>query len=157
MKVYFLRHGIAGDRETWEGDDRLRPLTAKGIEQIKTTAKLLAQINLGVKVILSSPLTRALETAELTAKKLGVEVIVDERLSPGFSARELADLINEHADAEGLMVVGHEPDFSETISSITGGSEIVMKKGGLARVDIDHLAAGEGRLVWLIPPLILIR
>lgn len=155
MKVYFFRHGLAGDRETWEGDDSLRPLTSKGKAQVKSAARRMVKLELKLDAILTSPLTRALQTAEIAAEKFDMKVIQDDRLSPGFSERELAAILNEHSSAEAIMVVGHEPDFSETISTVTGGSELVMKKGGLARVDIDNVADVEGRLVWLIPPKIL--
>ena len=53
------------------------------------------------------------------------------------------------------MVVGHEPDFSETVAELIGGGDVVMKKGGLARVDVTAPAAGGGRLVWLLTPPLL--
>jgi phosphohistidine phosphatase len=55
------------------------------------------------------------------------------------------------------MLVGHEPDFSETISQVTGGSRVVVKKGGLACVQLDDPASLRGTLVWLIPPKFLAR
>lgn len=155
MIIYFLRHGLAGDREQWEGDDSLRPLTSKGKKKMKQIAKKLPDLIPDLDAIISSPLTRALQTAEIAAEELGLDVVQDERLSPGFSSKELADILTGYSEAAAVMVVGHEPDFSDTISAISGGSGIIMKKGGLARVDIENPTALEGSLVWLVPPKIL--
>jgi len=54
-----------------------------------------------------------------------------------------------------VMLVGHEPDFSSLIGALTGGSQVLMKKGGLGRVDIELLEQGAGTLVWLLPPRVL--
>jgi phosphohistidine phosphatase len=155
MILYFLRHGLAEDREQWEEDDSLRPLTSKGKKKTEQIAKKLVELIPDLDAIITSPLTRALQTAEIAAEELGLDVIQDERLSPGFSSKELADILSGYPEAAAVMVVGHEPDFSDTISTITGGSGIVMKKGGLARVDVENPTALEGSLVWLIPPKIL--
>ena len=157
MILYFLRHGLAADREEWQGDDRLRPLIARGKQTTSLSAETMARIGLEVDLILTSPLTRAQQTAEIVAKKLHFDdrLQIDERLSPGFDSRKLADLLRDHARVERLMIVGHEPDFSETIGTLIGGGRLVCKKGGLARVDLITLDPPAGVLVWLLPPKIL--
>ncbi len=157
MKVYFLRHGKAESRSDWQGDDARRPLRPEGEDELRREAKTLRAMDLGLDVIVTSPLARARRTAELVADQLGMRerLVEDERLAHGFDVRRLEQVLAAHAPAEAVMVVGHEPDFSATISELVGGGEIVMKKGGLARVDVSAPVAGGGELVWLLTPSLL--
>jgi phosphohistidine phosphatase len=158
MILYFLRHGRA-DRSEWAGNDFERPLTKKGKLLMAQTADTIAELNFGLDLILTSPLLRALQTAEIVAKNLQMEgrMVVDARLGPGFDTDVLADMLLEHPDAANVMLVGHEPDFSLTIGALIGGARVVMKKGGLARIDIMSSATLAGELAWLIPPKALTR
>jgi phosphohistidine phosphatase len=157
MRVYFLRHGKAEDRATWRGDDAARPLTAEGEEALRREAKALRAVDLALDLIVTSPLARARGTAEIVADELGLggRLVEDARLAPGFDVRHLEHLLAAHGPAESVMVVGHEPDFSHTVAELIGGGDIVMKKGGLARVDVTAPAAGGGQLVWLLTPPLL--
>ncbi len=159
MIIYFLRHGLAGDPEQWQGDDSERPLTKKGKKHMKESANTFNWLSVAPDIIITSPLVRALQTAEITAKELGYkkeDLVVDERLSPGFNPEKLAEIIQEHPDAQSLMVVGHEPDFSSTISALIGGGEVMIKKGGLARVDLEQNNPPKGTLTWVLPPKVLV-
>ncbi len=93
-----------------------------------------------------------MQTASIVAKTLDLEVIQDERLAYGFGLERLGQIISEYPQANALMLVGHEPDFSSVVSALTGGSEITMKKGGVARVDMAEGQELKGQLVWLLPP-----
>ena len=81
---------------------------------------------------------------------------VDERLEPGFGPRDLAEILEQFPRSNELMLSGHEPDFSETISYLIGGGNIVCKKGSLARVDLVDAGPLAGELAWLIPPKALV-
>lgn len=157
MILYFLRHGLAGNREDWEGDDRARPLTKKGEKRTALSAETMDAIIPDLDEIITSPLVRARQTAEIVADEMGMKdaMIEDERLAPGFNLEKLTEIVKAYPDAEALMLVGHEPDFSETISSLIGGGNIVCKKGGLARVDLINLDPLQGQLVWLLQPKVL--
>ena len=157
MRVYFLRHGKAEDRAAWQGRDADRPLTAEGEEELRRAAKRLRALDLGLDLIVTSPLARARRTAEIVADELGLggRLVEDDRLAPGFDLRRLEQVLAAHGPAGAVMVVGHEPDFSETIAELIGGGDVVMKKGGLARVDVTAPASGGGRLVWLLTPPLL--
>jgi phosphohistidine phosphatase len=124
--IWLLRHGDAEDGSP----DAQRPLTDKGRGQAKAAGSALATLGVGLEACLTSPRVRAADTATLACEPLGVEPQVDERLSGGdFDPEELA------AGIEGnVLLVGHEPDFSEAIARLTGG-RVHMKKGGLAAVD----------------------
>lgn len=156
MELYFLRHGSAGKRADWRGDDALRPLTEQGAEATRRVARALARAGLRPDVIVSSPLTRARQTADITAVELGLGggVSEDRRLAGGFDKRALAGLLADLGKPERVLLVGHEPDFSRTIGQLTGGS-VVCRKGGIARVDISDPAHPDGQLVWLAPPRLL--
>jgi phosphohistidine phosphatase len=112
----------------------------------------LAKAGIGVDAVLTSPLARARQTAEIAAAALGCDdrLADDERLGHGLDRKHLAAIVAEHAGAQALMLVGHEPDFSTIIAQITGGT-VVLKKAGVARVDLDEQTM-RGVLVWLLPP-----
>ncbi|MGE5223045.1 MAG: phosphohistidine phosphatase SixA [Omnitrophica WOR_2 bacterium] len=157
MILYFLRHGLAGDRAEWEGDDRLRPLTKKGEKNTALSAEMMDAIIQDLDEMITSPLVRARQTAEIVADEFGMQeaMVEDERLAPGFNLEKLAEIVKDYPNAEALMLVGHEPDFSETISKLIGGGNILCKKGGLARVDLINSDPLEGQLVWLLQPKVL--
>ena len=123
--IWFLRHGdAAGGANDFE-----RPLTDKGERQSRDAGATLAALGVEFDVCLTSPRVRALETARLACDALGIEPVIEERLQGGhFDAEELA------AGLDSVLLVGHEPDFSDAIAELTGG-RADMKKGGLAGVE----------------------
>lgn len=149
MKFYLLRHGKA-DWPAWTGPDDKRPLTAEGKKEVARVGKFLAQLNVA-PLILTSPLPRALQTAEIAAERLKTEVRVEPLLRPGFDANALRKILKKHR-AKSLMIVGHEPDFSHTIFQLTGGNTKVSKAGvALIELETDSM---QGELRWLFPPKI---
>jgi phosphohistidine phosphatase len=154
MEIYFLRHADAGVPGEWKGSDFERPLSPEGTSRMEMEAESIVRLRLEPSVILTSPLVRARQTAEILAKKLRMQkaLIVDKRLSPGFETKDLKEILAEHLSAKGIVLVGHEPDFSRVISACTGGGRIECKKGSLARVDMDDPSSVAGVLVWLLPP-----
>lgn len=156
MHIYFLRHGRA-DRSAWDGPDDLRPLTPEGKERMHREAATMARMGLQIDVILSSPLMRARQTAEIAAQGMDLEDVLafDERLASGFNVALLREILQERKGIQGCMLVGHEPDFSMTIEDLVGGGSVVVRKGALARVDVDPRTV-MGELIWLIPAKVLI-
>jgi len=150
MELYFLRHGEA-QWPDWKKSDDERPLTKRGKKEMHEVAAFLRRLKVQPDLILTSPLPRAAQTAEIAAEHLEVKCREEQRLAPGFGAAELEQLINKHS-VESLMIVGHEPDFTRTIAALTGAS-LKLSKGGVALVDVD-LPSGKGRLLWLFPPKI---
>jgi phosphohistidine phosphatase len=157
MQLYFLRHGLA-DWPNWDpARDDERPLTDEGVDKMRAEARAIERLGVEVDAILSSPLVRARQTAEPVAKRLGLDVVEEPALAPGFDVKRLRDVLRRYPNANGLMLVGHEPDFSQTIAQLVGGGRVVMKKGGLARVDLDASDPPGGALVWLLGPKALTR
>jgi phosphohistidine phosphatase len=157
MDLYFLRHGDALGKDEWKGDDDARALSEEGVARMQREAATLAGLSLGVSRILSSPLARAVKTAEIVAAALALEdsLFIEKRLSPGFDLPALREILSEHADAGALMLVGHEPDFGEVIAACIGGGRVECKKGSLARLDITDPRKPRGSLLWLLPPRML--
>jgi len=152
LQLIFFRHGPAGSKAEWQGADDERPLTADGRAAVAQAAALLARSGVDADAVLTSPLTRARETAEIVAEAIGCtdRLADDDRLAHGLDRTRLSAVVGDHSGAQCLVLVGHEPDFSETIGQITGGT-VVVKKAGVARVDVDEQTM-RGALVWLIPP-----
>jgi phosphohistidine phosphatase len=168
MRLYFLRHGKAADRATWQQSDDLRPLTDEGRAETRRAALGLAAIDggqsLGIERICTSPLVRARETAALTAEVLHLPVEERAELAAGCDLDALAHVAAAASSAHGLLLVGHEPDFSTLIGQLIAGragAAIKLKKGACCRVDLGEraLAAagqeprkllGSGELVWLL-------
>ena len=148
MQLYFLRHGEA-DWPGWTKPDDERPLTDFGKKEVRQVAKFLNRLKVKPDLIVTSPLPRALQTAEVAAEQLKTKLRQDEALEPGFGISELRTVLKRHR-SKVLMLVGHEPDFSSVISALSGGF-IKMSKAGVAIVDIDP-ETKKGRMLWLFPP-----
>jgi phosphohistidine phosphatase len=151
MYVYFLRHGEA-DWPNWKKSDDERPLTKRGKKEMHEVGAFLKRVKARPDVIVTSPLPRAAQTAEIAAEHLKMEYSEDKLLAPGFGPAELERLLKKYP-AESLMIVGHEPDFTETTLALTGGS-LKLSKAGVALVDLDR-SWRHGRLLWLLPPKLM--
>src|SRR5215469_17631753 len=148
MQLYFLRHGEA-DWPGWIKPDDERPLTDFGKKEVRQVAKFLNRLKVKANLVVTSPLPRALQTAEVAAKQLKTKLRQDEGLEPGFGISELRTLLKRHG-SKVLMLVGHEPDFTSVISALTGAS-LKLSKAGVVLVDIDS-ETEKGKLLWLFPP-----
>jgi phosphohistidine phosphatase len=147
MKLYLLRHGKA-DWPNWDKPDDERPLTKEGRKEVAEVAKLLARLEIS-PVILTSPLPRASQTAEIAGKHLNAKVRVEPLLRPGFDAARLGKILKTFS-GQSLMVVGHEPDFTRTIFQLTGANS-KMSKAGVAFIELET-GPMRGLLRWLVPP-----
>jgi phosphohistidine phosphatase len=147
MKLFLLRHGKA-DWPNWNKSDDERPLTEEGRAQVAAVAKLLARLEVA-PTIFTSPLPRASQTAEIAGQYLNQKVRVDSLLRPGFDAGKLKKLLKD-SPGESMMIVGHEPDFTEVIHQLTGGNTKLAKAGvALVELKVDSM---KGELRWLVPP-----
>ena len=156
VELYLLRHAHAGDPLGWAGPDDNRPLSAKGEKQAERLGAFLARIGFAPGAIITSPKLRAAQTAEIFGQLLGVPVAVDERLGDALGPASLEAILRDGGDPVRPVLVGHDPDFSDLVAELCGSGNVPMKKGALARIDIERpIAVGRGQLRWLVPPDLL--
>ena len=152
MRLYFFRHAIAKDADA-DTPDASRELTEEGVANTRQAARALKPLGVQPNYLFSSPLTRAYQTAVIIGEALDIDVLVRTEVGPGFGIHAVEALVSDLPPDSEVVFVGHEPDFSMTISSLVGG-RVVMKKGGVARVDIVMNQPLLGELVWLLAPKI---
>ena len=150
IELYLLRHADAGDPMAWGGPDAARPLSGKGERQADRLGRFLSGIGFTPDAIVSSPKIRAAQTAEGIARHLGVAVTIDDRLADGVDLRALDDVLRAAGDPARPVLVGHDPDFSDLVETLTASPALTMKKGAMLRIDAERpFEPGGGTLVWL--------
>lgn len=162
MKLYILRHGDAVEFGDPRYKEDARPLTEKGIRRTKELAHALRQMEITFDFVLSSPLTRARETAEIVARglKFPRKVELTDHLTPSGSMDGLVKQLNMLRPLpQSILLVGHEPYLSGFISLLCSGGpgmQITMKKGGLCRLQLDLPRCDKcATLEWLLPPRVV--
>lgn len=147
-----MRHGDAGTQASGMADDE-RLLTDDGIAALRSAAPLWRRLNLRPDVVLTSPLARARQTADLFCEAIGGEPIADDGLRPGASWGNLARAMSVHPDARRVLFVGHEPDLSSAIAELSGAGSVRMRKGSLACLEFYGVPEpGAGEIAWLLDP-----
>ncbi|HUG09748.1 MAG TPA: histidine phosphatase family protein [Opitutaceae bacterium] len=164
MNLYILRHAIAahpGDRGMPAGlSDFDRPLTAEGRRKLRLSIAGIEALGVRPDLVVTSPLVRAVQTAEIFAKIVGIRraaLVVSALLAPGGNRRELIREIDRLAQqTSDILLVGHEPDLGELIGLLCAGSASAtfeLKKGGLAKLESAKLRHGRcATLAWLLTP-----
>ena len=152
MILYFLRHGKAGEQRAVD-DDR-RELTTEGVAALRGAIPLWRRLNLRPDLVLSSPLVRARQTAELFCTGLGLAApVVDETLRPGAEWVSFARAMAGAHDARRVLFVGHEPDLSSTAALLSGAASVRLRPGGLACLEFPGVPEpGAGEIAWLLDP-----
>ncbi|HEX8186664.1 MAG TPA: phosphohistidine phosphatase SixA [Blastocatellia bacterium] len=158
MELYFIRHAIAqplGRKNDFT--DEKRALTSEGRERMRQAAEGLRKIGVEFDLVLTSPLLRAVETAEIVMTELSkIEIEQTENLLPGAPIDELFAEIKRHTSAESIALVGHQPALSEIISKVIQGNvslSIGLKKGGVCCIKVSETVPTlRGNLTWLIAP-----
>ena len=158
-ELYFIRHGVAEDRGDAWPDDAKRPLTDEGTSGMRKAARGLARLGVCIDIVLTSPLVRARQTAELVASGLDPRpslVNVDSLAPDGTYAAVVADL-EKHSRKSRIALVGHEPMLGELAARLIGSRHAIeFKKGAVCCIDIQNLPpAGPGDLRWLLTPKIM--
>src|ERR1041385_3904893 len=147
MKLYILRHGDAVEHGDPRYSETERPLTPKGIQRTKQLTHALREMEVTFDAVLTSPLTRARETAEIVVRglKLDGKLKLTDHLTPSGSMEQLVDQLNS-LRPENPLIVGHEPYLSGFISLLcTGGPRLplTLKKGALCREEVLRLSCGK--------------
>jgi phosphohistidine phosphatase len=154
MVLYLMRHANAGLSRVNPLLDRKRGLIKEGKEQCVLMARLLGVLNAQIDVIVSSPLKRAMQTAQFVGTELGIDAKVEISPALGMDAAYPAfqDLLARYADHEGVLAVGHNPNLFQFLGRLVtgnGGANLRMRKGAVAKVDLDR---HPPQLQWLIDP-----
>ena len=161
MNLFFLRHGIAVDRDPQSfPDDSRRPLTLKGEDRVRLVCDAIQALELSFDRILASPFLRSRQTAEIVAGSLGLRRALEFRdeLTPAGDPKALLRFVNRISPRpENLLLVGHEPYLSGLLSLLISGHEdavIDLKKNGLAKIEVaQRLKFGRcATLNWLLTP-----
>ena len=158
-ELYLIRHGIAEERgEAWP-DDSKRPLTEDGMSRLRKSARSLARLGVTFDVVLTSPLVRTQQTAEIIASAFSPKppIVNVDSLAPDGSPTTFIAELEKHAKRTSIAIVGHEPGIGELASKLIGmRAEMEFKKGAIARIDVEVLPPkGPGILRWFVPPKFL--
>src|SRR5205814_8163227 len=158
MIIYFLRHASAGERKRSAKKDERRPLDPQGIEQCGDVGRALAALDAAVDALISSPLKRATQTASLVGNEIGYErqLFIEKALRPEATFEHFREMLRKYSKADALMVVGHNPNFSEflgkTISPRNSTAHVDLKKDSVARVESDGKSSV---LHWCLTPRLI--
>ena len=160
MVIYFLRHANAGQKHfSSPENDEKRPIDKLGEQQSHDVGRALAAIGVTVNVIISSPLTRAMQTAGIVSQELGHEekIVTDNALRPEATFEQFKGLLNRFQDKLAIMVVGHDPSMSEFVNLVLSGGRpmaaVEMKKCGVAKVEKELRRPAVLR--WSMPPKVV--
>jgi phosphohistidine phosphatase len=155
MTVYFVRHASAGQRKFNPKKDEKRPLDAEGIHQCTQIGRILSALEVTVDAVISSPLKRATQTASLIANEIGHEgkLNIETALRPEAKYDYFRDMLRKYAKFESVMVVGHNPNFSEFLGRmvVANGDRAYfdLKKGAVAKVESEQK---KFVVHWLLTP-----
>jgi phosphohistidine phosphatase len=159
LELYLIRHGLAADRGKDWPDDSKRPLTPEGVARLRRTARGLNAIGVSFDQIVSSPLVRTRETADVLSAELKDHppVATSDALAPAGSPPAVIQEITRHARKTRVALVGHEPNLGELAAQLIGARvPLEFKKGGMCRIDFDMLPPkGGGMLRWFLTPKML--
>ena len=165
MNVYVLRHGVAEERDNrkYPNDDD-RPLTWEGSLKLAQQVKGLSALGLSLDVMITSPLLRAAQTAQIVRDGLsspGEQATSNALVPEAHPYLLLEELASRHSSMDNVMVVGHEPHLNSFVSMVVSGDPTVLirlKKGALCKLRLVSLDGTRcGWLEWLMTPDQMIR
>jgi phosphohistidine phosphatase len=146
QQLWLLRHGEAEPHDARSDDERR--LTDRGRDQARAAGAALAALKVNIHLAFTSPKVRGRDTAAIACERLGVEPIEHAPLAGGFDLDDALALIAAAGADQRVLVVGHEPDFSQVVHDVTG-ARVDLKKGGIAGVRLD---GARGELIVLLRP-----
>ena len=161
MDCVLMRHGIAVERDEWEGADTDRPLTERGAKRVAQVAAGLNRLGVQPTHVLSSSLIRAIETAEIVHRSLRVRSAVQivEELLPDAPPDRLLSILHDIHPESCVLCIGHEPQLGMAASVMLSGratASFPMKKAGACLIELPLPAKpGRGVLRWWLTPDLL--
>jgi phosphohistidine phosphatase len=160
VRLYLVRHAIAFERDDskWPDDDK-RPLTHKGTARMRQIVDGLQEIDVDIDLVITSPLVRAKQTADLIIAGWpdAPALAVNDSLSPTGSPAGVAEVLSRHAKLKNIALVGHEPGLGHLAAFLIGArAPLSFKKGGIACIEMPTLpVVGPGQLLWHATPRML--
>ena len=158
-QLFLIRHGVAEERGDAWPDDAKRPLSEDGIERFRKSARGLARLDVWIDVVLTSPLVRARQTADIVASAFDPRpsIITIESLAPEGSYASLVADLEKHGRKTRIALVGHEPGIGELGARLIGSRHsFEFKKGAVCRIDVDEIPpVGPGDLRWFLTPKVM--
>jgi phosphohistidine phosphatase len=159
LELYLIRHGAAADRGDDYPDDSKRPLTSAGIAALRKEVKALVALGVTFDQIISSPLVRTKQTAEVFAQGLPSKppVAMADALAPAGSSSSVFQELGKYMRKGSIALVGHEPNLGELAARMIGArTPLEFKKGAICRIDFDVFPPkGVGHLKWFVTPKML--
>lgn len=159
LELYLIRHGIAAERGDEYPDDSKRPLTSAGIKRLHQEARALNALGVGFDHIVSSPLARTRQTADILMETLkpAPTLSMSDALAPAGTPSAVFQELGRHMRKERIALVGHEPNIGELAARLIGARvPLEFKKGGICRIDFEVFPPkGVGQLRWFLPPRLL--
>src|SRR6516165_6531397 len=159
LEVYLIRHGIAAERGKEWPDDSKRPLTPEGLVSLRKEARALTNLGVTFDQIVSSPLVRTRQTADVFSAELKghPEIVLADALAPAGTPASIIQEIAKHIRKARIALVGHEPNLGELAAELIGArAPLEFKKGGICRIDFEVLPPkGVGHLRWFVTPKML--
>jgi phosphohistidine phosphatase len=158
MDCVLLRHGIAVERDEWEGPDTDRPLTERGAKRVAQVAAGLGRIGVRSTHVFSSPLIRAIETAKIVHRSLRVRSAVQivDALLPDAPPNQLLSVMQDLPSESCVLCIGHEPHLGLAASVMLSGratASFPMKKAGACLIELPMpVKPGRGILRWWLKP-----
>jgi len=154
LELYLIRHGVAAERGDEYPDDSKRPLTAGGISRLRKEAKALDALGLGFDHIITSPLVRTKQTADVFAESLKSKpsVSTSDALAPAGTPAAVIQELGKHVKKGRIALVGHEPNIGELAARLIGARvPMEFKKGAICRIDFETVPPkGTGQLRWFV-------
>jgi phosphohistidine phosphatase len=146
QQLWLLRHGEAVPHDS--KPDAERELTARGERQSATAGTALARLGVEFAAAYTSPLVRAADTARLACEAINVDPQEEQLLANGFDREDALELLDRHDADARVLVVGHEPSFSQVVYDLTGG-RVDFKKGAVVAIRVE---GGRGELIAMLRP-----
>jgi len=159
FELYLIRHAVAEERgEDWP-DDNKRPLSDDGASRMRKAARGLDRLGITLDVIVTSPLVRTKQTAEIIANAMNPKppIVSLESLAPGGTYQEIITDLEKQSKRTRVAIVGHEPGIGEFAARLIGSRHsIEFKKGAVCRIDVDAIPpSGPGDVRWFMTTKIL--
>ena len=158
-ELYLIRHGVAEEQGDAWPDDTKRPLAEEGMNSLRKGARGLATLGVSFDVVLTSPLVRTKQTADIIAGAFDPRppIVTLDALAPGGSGQTVLADLEKQSRRKRIALVGHEPGIGELAAKLAGSRHpFAFKKGAVCRIDVETLPpAGSGTLRWFLTQKIL--